>query len=110
MPGYCTVQVHFARANNLADVAAKESSQETAVTLVGLLSGLLVASYVDLTVAQSWAFFGLLTAVHVFANLRYVRVHAGLSGLRWRLSLPTLAQFHLPSPTHNFCPRYRVPV
>ena len=63
-------QVHFARANNLADVAAKESSQETAVTLLGLVSGMVVAAYTDLTPTQSWCFFGALTMLHVVSNLR----------------------------------------
>ena len=52
------------------NVAAKESSQETAVTLLGLVSGMVVAAYTDLTPTQSWCFFGALTMLHVVSNLR----------------------------------------
>jgi hypothetical protein len=65
-------QVHFARSNNLADVAAKESSQETAITLLGLVSGLVLASLWQFTVLQSWVAFLVLTAVHVVSNWRAV--------------------------------------
>ena len=33
---------HFARQQNAADISAKEGSQETATTLVGMLLGMLV--------------------------------------------------------------------
>jgi hypothetical protein len=71
------LQAHFARANNLADVASKESSQETAVTLLGLTCGVAVASYTSVSPAQSWAVFLALTALHVYANWWYVlQLHA----------------------------------
>ncbi|KAL2214520.1 DUF647 domain protein [Sarocladium strictum] len=41
------LSVHFAKHDNLAELNAKESSQETAVGLVGLLVGTLVVRYVQ---------------------------------------------------------------
>lgn len=41
------LSVHFARHDNLAELNAKEASQETAVGLVGLLVGSLVVKYVE---------------------------------------------------------------
>ena len=66
-------QSHFALHHNLSDVSAKESSQETAVTLCGLLAGLAVATWFRLTPAQAWAAFLLITALHVYANVSAVR-------------------------------------
>jgi hypothetical protein len=53
-------------------VAAKESSQETAVTLAGLLCGLYIATFLEVTPAQSWVAFVSLTILHVVANWRAV--------------------------------------
>ena len=41
------LSVHFAKHDNLAELNAKEASQETAVGLVGLLIGTLVVKYVE---------------------------------------------------------------
>lgn len=41
------LSVHFAKHDNLAELNAKEASQETAVGLVGLLVGTLVVKYVE---------------------------------------------------------------
>ena len=71
----CTIvtsQAHFARRNNLADVSAKESSQETAVTLLGLVCGMALASLTQVTRLQAWIAFLGLTALHVVANWRAV--------------------------------------
>lgn len=70
------ITAHFAKDGNVADVQAKEGSQETAVNLVGMLLGLQLAWHVD---ARSdvawlpWAAFALLTVVHLAANLLAVR-------------------------------------
>jgi len=71
---------HFAQQNNMADVQAKEGSQETAVTLLGLLAGSALATYADGSAAYIWSVFMALTVLHCYANYRAVR------GLR----LPTL--------------------
>ena len=41
------LSVHFAKHDNLAELNAKEASQETAVGLIGLLVGMLVVKYVE---------------------------------------------------------------
>ena len=71
---------HFALHNNMADVQAKEGSQETAVTLLGLLLGSAFASYADGSAAYIWSVFLALTVLHCFANYQAVR----------GLQLPTL--------------------
>ncbi len=64
---------HFAAAGNSADVAAKEGTQETAVTLLGMLLGYAVVRATSASVALQWAVFLLLTVLHVYANSRAVR-------------------------------------
>lgn len=87
-----SITAHFARADNLADVAAKEGSQETAVTLLGLIAGLLFAQTVNRSVAAIWVAFVMLTALHVYAN--YVAVHALQLRTLNRSRLDTLLRFH----------------
>lgn len=58
---------HFARNNNLAELNAKEASQETAVGLIGLLTGSVVVRFVE----SREAVFGLmvmLVFVHLWMN------------------------------------------
>eukprot|EP00753_Platysulcus_tardus_P008664 PLAT16156.1.p1 GENE.PLAT16156.1~~PLAT16156.1.p1 ORF type:complete len:458 (-),score=148.25 PLAT16156.1:74-1423(-) len=63
---------HFAASDNIADVAAKEGSQETAVTLIGMLVGIQLSSAIGSSLPAVWSVFALLTAVHVLANYRAV--------------------------------------
>ncbi|KAK9800835.1 hypothetical protein WJX73_006543 [Symbiochloris irregularis] len=63
---------HFAAAGNAADVSAKEGSQETATTLVGMLLGMTFLHFAEAT-QTIWAAFLLLTALHIYANVRAVR-------------------------------------
>lgn len=64
---------HFAQHGNAADVSAKEGSQETATTLVGMLLGM---AFLHISTGSSgviWGGFLLLTGVHIYANVRAVR-------------------------------------
>lgn len=63
-----SITSHFALANNLADVSAKEGAQETAVTLLGLVAGSGLAQALGDSEATAWFAFIVLTAVHVWAN------------------------------------------
>lgn len=63
---------HFAREHNAADINAKEASQETAVTLVGMVAGSFALAPLDDSPDLQWAAFLLLTATHVWANWRAV--------------------------------------
>jgi len=70
------ISAHFARGHNgalVAEVAAKEGTQETAVTLVGLVLGMLLAPALNASPAVQWASFAILTIVHVVANTAAVR-------------------------------------
>ncbi|XP_016078187.1 PREDICTED: RUS1 family protein C16orf58 homolog isoform X3 [Miniopterus natalensis] len=65
--------MHQARRNNMADVAAKDGSQETLVNLAGLLVSLLMLPLVSDCPSFSLSCFFLLTALHIYANYRAVR-------------------------------------
>jgi len=64
---------HFALQNNSADIASKEGSQETAVTLIGMVLGLALVRLGTSRQGAAWGAFWLLTAVHVVANIRALR-------------------------------------
>ncbi|XP_004623231.1 RUS1 family protein C16orf58 homolog [Octodon degus] len=64
--------VHQARRNNMADVAAKDGSQETLVNLAGLLVSLVMLPLVSGSPSFSLGCFFLLTALHIYANYRAV--------------------------------------
>lgn len=73
---------HFARAGNAADVAAKEGTQETAVTLVGMVLGWMLAKAGAASPRGAALLFAALTAAHVLLNVAALRC----------LVLPTLNQ------------------
>ncbi|KAK1671876.1 vitamin B6 photo-protection and homoeostasis-domain-containing protein [Colletotrichum godetiae] len=62
---------HFARRNNLSELNAKESSQETAVGLVGLLVGSIVVRYVE---SREAVFALMVTLVFVHLGMNYLGV------------------------------------
>lgn len=65
---------HFAAgASNAGDIASKEASQETAVTLVGMVLGLALARVAAASAVVTWAAFLLLTWVHIAANVAAMR-------------------------------------
>ena len=64
---------HFARAHNAADVAAKEASQETAVSVFGSAAGVWVARVTAESPSSQWFVFLALTVAHVLCNVRAVR-------------------------------------
>lgn len=65
---------HFARENgNMADLTAKESTQETLVSLLGMIGGVIVAKMLEHSPSLiTWLMFGFLTIVHVWANYKAV--------------------------------------
>ncbi len=64
---------HQARRNNLADVSAKDGSQETLVNLSALLCSLLLIQFVSGKPMLVWLLFFVFTGLHLFANYRAVR-------------------------------------
>lgn len=66
---------HFSRNGNMADLSAKESTQETLVSLLGMMGGVAVAHLSQsLPYAVTWILFGILTIVHVWANYKAVKL------------------------------------
>ncbi|CAN1823659.1 Protein root UVB sensitive 3 [Linum perenne] len=63
---------HFALQNNAADISAKEGSQETMATMVGMALGMLVARVTTGYPFAIWLCFLSLTVFHMYANYRAV--------------------------------------
>ncbi|XP_063285198.1 RUS family member 1 isoform X2 [Pelobates fuscus] len=64
--------VHQARRDNMADVCAKDGSQETLVNLAGLLISLFLVPLVSDSLWVTYLIFLLLTLLHLYANYRAV--------------------------------------
>ena len=64
---------HFAARGNAADLAAKEASQETATSLVGMALGLAVTRCTRDSPAARWVVFLALTVLHLWCNVRAMR-------------------------------------
>ncbi|XP_030066325.1 RUS family member 1 isoform X1 [Microcaecilia unicolor] len=65
--------MHQARRNNMADVSAKDGSQETLVNLAGLLVSLLLIPLVTDNLRLTYGLYLLFTSLHLYANYRAVR-------------------------------------
>ena len=68
------ISSHFAMDGHLADVTAKESTQETAVTLCGLILGYVLAKSIGEDKFLTWVVFIVLLIIHQYANYVLVRV------------------------------------
>ncbi|KAL7132707.1 hypothetical protein ABFS83_12G092000 [Erythranthe nasuta] len=64
---------HFALQNNAADISAKEGSQETIATMVGMALGMLLAHITTGHATAIWFCFLSLTVFHMYANYKAVR-------------------------------------
>lgn len=74
-----SITLHFAREGNMADLNAKESTQETLVSLLGMILGVTLARWLQnmgKTASESnrvqWIVFIALTMLHVWANWKGV--------------------------------------
>ncbi|CAJ1076333.1 RUS1 family protein C16orf58 homolog [Xyrichtys novacula] len=65
--------VHQARRDNMADISAKDGSQETLVNLAGLLVSLVLIPLVTDNPVLTLSLFFLFTTLHLFANYKAVR-------------------------------------
>ncbi|KAG7238935.1 hypothetical protein INR49_030482 [Caranx melampygus] len=65
--------VHQARRDNMADISAKDGSQETLVNLAGLLISLILIPLVTNNPGLTLCLFFLFTILHLFANYKAVR-------------------------------------
>ncbi|XP_073105533.1 protein root UVB sensitive 3 isoform X2 [Elaeis guineensis] len=64
---------HFALENNAADISAKEGSQETMATMIGMALGMLLAHITRGHPIAVWVSFLSLTMFHMYANYKAVR-------------------------------------
>ncbi|RAK98377.1 RUS1 family protein [Aspergillus ibericus CBS 121593] len=67
-----SLSAHFSRWGNLAEVNAKDSSQETIISLIGMLVGSVVVSHVT-SFAATWITLLMLLALHLSLNYAAVR-------------------------------------
>ena len=86
-----SLSAHFARWGNLGELNAKDSSQETVISLLGMLVGSLVVSWVTKPFA-TWTTLILLLSVHLETNRRAVRAVSMRTLNRQRA---TLVYYHL---------------
>ncbi|GAV61448.1 DUF647 domain-containing protein [Cephalotus follicularis] len=63
---------HFALQNNAADISAKEGSQETMATMIGMALGMLLAHITMGNPLAIWFSFLILTMFHMYANYKAV--------------------------------------
>eukprot|EP00755_Sulcionema_specki_P019452 Sspe_Gene.69505::Locus_40978_Transcript_2_2_Confidence_0.500_Length_1457::g.69505::m.69505 len=79
---------HFAIAQNMADVSAKDGSQETAVGLIGMLAGSLITVMMPEDsdyITSTWVLFLIFTALHLLCNYRGVSAVVLADVNRYRL-------------------------
>ncbi|KAJ5582804.1 hypothetical protein N7535_001424 [Penicillium sp. DV-2018c] len=67
-----SLSAHFARSGNLAELNAKDSSQETIISLFGMLVGSVVISHVN-SFTTTWLILLTLLALHLSTNYAAVR-------------------------------------
>lgn len=94
-----SLSAHFARWGNLGELNAKDSSQETVISLMGMLAGSLVVQWITSPMA-TWTTLILLLSVHLEMNRRAVRAVSMRSLNRQRANLVyhALQRGHVPSP------------
>lgn len=95
--------LHFAKKNNAADISAKEGTQETATTLIGMLVGMGLTRCLQGSAVLLWITFLSLTVLHVYANIRAMRslVLSSLNPSRLQLLVDTFySQGNLMSPAN----------
>lgn len=92
------LSVHFARANNVGDLNAKDSSQETVIGLLGMLVGSVIIGRVT-TPITTWIFLLALIAIHMLMNYLAVRSVMMRTLNRQRLTLAYCA--FRSSSSHN---------
>ena len=94
-----SLSAHFARWGNLGELNAKDSSQETVISLLGMLTGGVVVSWITSSMA-TWTTLILLLSIHLETNRRAVRAVSmrTLNRQRATLLFHSLRRGHVPSP------------
>ncbi|KAH8697175.1 vitamin B6 photo-protection and homoeostasis-domain-containing protein [Talaromyces proteolyticus] len=67
-----SLSAHFARWGNIGELNAKDSSQETIISLLGMLAGSIVVSHVT-SLPATWISLIVLLIIHLATNYRAVR-------------------------------------
>ncbi|ORY64497.1 root UVB sensitive family, partial [Pseudomassariella vexata] len=67
-----SLSAHFAKNGNLAELNAKDGSQETVISLMGMLAGSLFVRVVEGRAAV-WTWMFILVGIHLWTNYRAVR-------------------------------------
>lgn len=67
-----TLTLHQAQRDNMADVSAKDGSQETLVNLAALLTSLLLLPYITEDFTLTWVLLIVFTFLHIYTNYRAV--------------------------------------
>lgn len=67
-----SLSAHFARNGNLAELNAKDGSQETVISLMGMLAGSVFVRFVEGRTAV-WIWMFILVAIHLWTNYQAVR-------------------------------------
>jgi hypothetical protein len=81
-----SLSAHFAKKGNLGELNAKDSSQETVISLLGMLAGSVVVSWVHSPMA-TWATLFALLSVHLAMNYAAVRAVSMTSLNRQRANI-----------------------
>ncbi|KXT17603.1 hypothetical protein AC579_10133 [Pseudocercospora musae] len=94
-----SLSAHFAKQGNLGELNAKDSSQETVISLVGMMAGSLVISWITTPIA-TWTALILLLSIHLETNRRAVRAVKMRTLTRQRATLVyhQLQQNKIPTP------------
>ena len=94
-----SLSAHFAKWGNLGELNAKDSSQETVISLLGMLVGSVVVSWVTTPIA-TWTTLILLLSIHLETNRRAVRAVKLRTMNRQRATLVYhyLRRSHVPTP------------
>ncbi|KAH8160952.1 hypothetical protein CIB48_g7292 [Xylaria polymorpha] len=71
-PAKASLSAHFARSGNLAELNAKDGSQETVISLLGMLAGSVFVRFVQGRLAV-WLWTVTLVGVHLWTNYQAVR-------------------------------------
>ncbi|KAF9877408.1 duf647 domain-containing protein [Colletotrichum karsti] len=77
---------HFAQWNNLGELNAKDASQETAISLMGMITGTLVISCLT-TPTATWTTLFILIGIYLFLNWKGVRAVKSRSLNRQRANI-----------------------
>ena len=81
-----SLSAHFAKKGNLGELNAKDSSQETVISLLGMLAGSVVVSWVTTPMA-TWATLVALLSVHLATNYAAVKAVSMTSLNRQRANI-----------------------